>query len=247
MLPLAIVLSILVGVSLGMLGGGGSILTVPILTYVVGMAAKDAITASLFVVGVTSSVGAIVHARAGRVRWRSGLVFGAAGMAGAFSGGALSAFLPGRVLMVLFGLMMSATAIAMLRRRRSAPPAACEPATGPALVHGFAVGSVTGLVGAGGGFVVVPALCLLGGLPIEIAVGTSLLVIAMNAFAGLASHLGYVDIDWGITLAVTAAAVAGSFVGIRFAERVSPATLRRAFGILVIVMAVFVLARELAG
>ena len=237
-------LAVVVGVSLGMLGGGGSILTVPILSYVAGMAAQEAIAASLFVVAVTSVVGVIVHARAGRVRWRTGVTFGAAGMLGAFVGGQLAAFIPGRVLMVLFALMMTVTAIMMLRSRREIT-ATCEVAPTRVILQGLAVGSVTGLIGAGGGFIVVPALCLLGGLPMAAAVGTSLLVIAMNAFAGLIGHLGYVEIDWPITLAVAGAAVVGSLVGSRLAGRVPAATLRRAFGVLVLVVAAFVLAREL--
>jgi uncharacterized protein len=247
MIIVALGLSLLIGVALGLLGGGGSILTLPILTYVAGVETKAAIASSLFVVAVTSATGAIAHARAGRVMWRTGLIFGAAGMVGAFGGGRLAAYLPGQVLMVAFAAMMLATAIAMLRGRRTAAssPSSAELPVAKVIVEGVVVGLVTGIVGAGGGFLVVPALVLLGGLRMEQAVGTSLVVIAMKSFAGFAGHLGHVQLDWPLTLAVTAAAVAGSFAGGALAGRVPPAALRKGFGVFVLIMAVFVLVQEL--
>ena len=245
MIIVVLALSILIGVSLGLLGGGGSILTVPILAYVGGMSAKAAIASSLFVVGVTSAAGSITHARAGRVRWRTGVIFGAAGMLGAYGGGHLAAFIPGRVLMILFGLMMAATAIAMLRKPRTVEPRTGDIPIAKVIAEGIVVGVVTGIVGAGGGFLVVPALVLLGGLPMPLAIGTSLVVIAMKSFAGFAGHLDHVDIDWPITLGVTAAAVAGSQIGGKLVGRVSPAALRRGFGVFIIAMAALVLAKEL--
>jgi uncharacterized protein len=239
-------LSVLIGISLGLLGGGGSILTVPILTYAGGMAPKAAIASSLFVVAVTSAFGVLAHARAGRVRWRTGIVFGAAGMVGAFGGGRLAAYIPGDILMLMFGLMMAATAIAMLRKPKTlAPPQAGDLPVGKVIGEGVVVGIVTGIVGAGGGFLVVPALVLLGGLSMEAAIGTSLVVISLKSFAGLAGHLGHVDVDWHVTLGVTAAAIVGSQIGGRLAGRISPATLRRGFGVFVIVMAIFILGKEL--
>lgn len=238
-------LSILIGVSLGLLGGGGSILTVPILTYVAGMDAKEAIASSLFVVAVTSAAGVISHARAGRVKWRTGIIFGTAGMGGAFFGGRLAAYIPGDILMILFALMMAATAIAMLRGKKDMKPFGGELPVGKVIVEGVVVGIVTGIVGAGGGFLVVPALVLLGGLSMETAVGTSLVVISMKSFAGLAGHLGHVDLDWKLTLGVTVAAVVGSVIGGNLAGRIPPAVLRRGFGVFIVVMAVFVLAKEL--
>ena len=153
-LVLTLLLSVLIGLSLGLLGGGGSILTVPILTYVAGLEPKEAITTSLVVVGVTSIVSAATHARKGRVKWRTGLVFGAAGMAGAFGGGLLGGHIPGTILMIAFALMMVATSAAMIRGRRERPgaDAAGELPVAKALLAGGAVGLVTGLVGAGGGF-----------------------------------------------------------------------------------------------
>ncbi|MBH5334088.1 sulfite exporter TauE/SafE family protein [Streptomyces pactum] len=249
MTALLIAASLLVGVSLGVLGGGGSILTVPILVYLAGQDTKEAIATSLLVVGVTGLAALVPHARARRVRWRTGLLFGAFSMAGAYGGGRLAEYLPGTLLLVAFALMMLATAVAMLRgprggreRARSAP---AELPLKHIAVEGLVVGAVTGLVGSGGGFLVVPALAILGGLPMGIAVGTSLLVIAMKSFAGLAGHLAGVEIDWRLALTVTAAAVAGSLVGGRLAGRIPQDALRTAFGWFVVVLGVFVLAQQL--
>ena len=247
MIAATVALAVLVGLSLGLLGGGGSILTVPLLAYVAGLDAKQAITMSLLVVGATSAVGAISHAKAGRVQWRTGLVFGAAGMAGAYAGGLLSRFVPGSVLLLGFAAMMIATAVAMLRGRRKVvqvDPTHRMPVVKTVAV-GLAVGLVTGLIGAGGGFLVVPALALLGGLPMPIAVGTSLVVIAVNSAAGLAGHLASVQIDWALAGMVTAAAVAGGLVGARLTSKVNPDALRKAFGWFVLGMASVILAEEL--
>lgn len=245
MIALAVALAVLIGVTLGLLGGGGSILAVPLLVYVAGMDAKEAIATSLLVVGVTSAVALVPHARAGRVRWRTGLLFGAAGMAGAYVGGRLAEFIPGQVLLAAFALMMLATAAAMIRGRRSpSKPAHTELPVGRVLLDGVVVGLVTGLVGAGGGFLIVPALVLLGGVPMPVAVGTSLLVIAMKSFAGLAGYLASVTIDWGVALMITAAAVAGSLVGSRLTGVVHPESLRKAFGWFVVVMGLLVLAQQ---
>ncbi|MBM9432803.1 sulfite exporter TauE/SafE family protein [Flaviflexus equikiangi] len=243
---LALLLAALVGVSLGLLGGGGSILTVPILTYVVGMEPREAIASSLFIVGATSAVSAIGHAKAGRVRWRTGLIFGGAGMAGAFAGGLLGGLIPGAVLMVLFALMMIVTATAMIRGRSNTSDAPARTASATRVViDGFAVGIATGLVGAGGGFLIVPALNLLGGLPMAVAVGTSLLVITMKSFAGLGGYLLSVSLDWPLLAAFTGTAIAASFLGVSLAGRLPERALRTGFGIFVLIMGVFVLAQEL--
>ncbi|MFE7097295.1 sulfite exporter TauE/SafE family protein [Streptomyces erythrochromogenes] len=247
MITLVLAASVLIGISLGILGGGGSILTVPILVYLAGMGTKEAVATSLFVVGATSAIGLVPHARAGRVRWRTGLLFGAVGMVGAYGGGRLAAYVSATALLIVFALMMLATAAAMLRgpRRHDVDgPARGELPVKHVVVEGLVVGAVTGLVGSGGGFLVVPALALLGGLPMSVAVGTSLLVIAMKSFSGLAGHLAGVQIDWGTTLMVTGAAVVGSLIGSRFAGRIPQDALRKVFGWFVVVMGVFVLGRQ---
>ncbi|MFG2177525.1 sulfite exporter TauE/SafE family protein [Streptomyces abikoensis] len=250
MTALAIAASLLIGVLLGILGGGGSMLTVPILVYLAGQDTKQAITTSLFVVGVTSLAGLVSHARAGRVRWRTGTLFGLAGMAGAYAGGRAAAYIPDTVLLVAFALMMLATAAAMLRGPRKNPQhknpqqAHRELPLHRLLLQGLVVGVVTGILGAGGGFLIVPALALLAGLPMGIAVGTSLLVIAMNSFAGLAGHFSGAHLDWSLALAVTAVAVLGSLIGGRFAGRIPQHTLRTGFGWFVVAMGLFVLGRQ---
>jgi len=238
-----IALAAVVGVALGMLGGGGSILMVPLLTYVGGLDAKQAIATSLLVVGVTSAIGAVGHARAGRVRWGVGLMFGGAGMVGAYVGGLLARFVPASALLVGFATLMCVAAVAMLRDRADLSDAQRAPA-GRLLALGLAVGVVMGLVGAGGGFLLVPALVLLGALPMTAAVGTSLAVIAMQSFAGLAGHLAATPIDWGLAALISAVAVAGGLIGGRLTAKVEPDALRRGFGVFVLATAALVLAKE---
>ncbi len=246
MLALTLALAVLVGVSLGLLGGGGSILTVPLLTYVAGMDAKSAIAVSLLVVGVTSAVAAVSHARAGRVQWRTALIFGGVAMAGAYGGGRVAEFIPGTVLLLAFAVMMVATAIAMLRGRKGADTEKAHdhlPVV-PVVLEGLVVGFVTGLVGAGGGFLVVPALVLLGGLSMPTAVGTSLVVIAVKSLAGLGGYLSTVEIDWTVAAGVTAAAVVGSLVGGRLVSVVQPEQLRKGFAWFVLAMSVVIFVQE---
>jgi uncharacterized membrane protein YfcA len=243
---ITIALAVVVGVALGLLGGGGSILMVPLLVYVAGLDAQEAIAASLVVVGVTAAVSVVGHARAGRVRWRTGLLFGLAGMVGAFGGGWIGGHLPGQLLLVAFALMMVATAVAMLRTRKTVDPAKAhaEVPVRRVLVDGVVVGLITGLVGAGGGFLVVPALALLGGLPMGVAVGTSLLVIAMKSFAGLTGYLTTVSLDWPLVGAITLAAIIGSLAGARLVNRIPADALRKAFGWFVLAMGAFVLIQQ---
>ena len=246
MFALALSLSVLIGVSLGLLGGGGSILTTPILIYALGVEPKAAIATSLLVVGVTSVASLVRHARAGHVVWRTGLTFGAAGMVGAYGGGRLAELIPATALLVMFGGMMVATSLAMFRGRGEDPAEAQAPqATWKVLVEGALFGMVAGLIGAGGGFLIVPALTLLGGLPMRKAVGTSLLVIALNSFAGFIGHLGHVSVDYRLAGGVSAAAVLGSVLGVALAERVPPVALRKGFAGFVLEMAAFVLYQQL--
>lgn len=248
MMILALVLSLLIGVSLGLLGGGGSILTTPILIYALGVDTKPAIATSLVVVGITSLAGVFQHARAGNIVWKTGIVFGLAGMFGAYLGGYAAAWFSETVLLVLFALMMLATAGAMFRGRREPVQEGGPPHKHPVwkvVAEGVVVGVVTGLVGAGGGFLVVPALALLGGLPMKKAVGTSLVVIAMKSFAGYAGHAAHVSIDMQLAGLVSTAAVVGSFGGSALASRIPPELLRRGFAVFVLVMACFVLYQQI--
>lgn len=243
MLVVSLILAALIGISLGLLGGGGSILTVPILTYIVGIPAKPAIAMSLIVVGVTSAVASLQHARNHNVRWGTGLFFGVSSMLGAYLGGRVAYLIPGTILLGAFGLMMLSTALAMLRGRKESKGGKPQ-ALWLVPVEGLIVGAVTGLIGAGGGFLVVPALALLGGLPMKQAVGTSLFVIAMKSFAGAAGHLGHVEIDWLLTAGFSVAAVLGTFVGTRMVSKLPQETLRKAFAFFVLIMGFFVIGAE---
>lgn len=242
MLILALILAVVIGVILGLLGGGGSLLTVPLLTYVVGLDPKPAITSSLFVVAITSAIATISHARAGRVRWRTGLPFGGAGMLGAYLGGRLAAQVPAHLLLIGFAALMFVAGVVMLRGRRA--PVAASASAIRIVAMGLVIGAVVGLVGAGGGFIVVPALMFGGGLAIETAVGTALLVIAMQSAAGFVGHVSHVDVEWTITLEIVAATVVGTLIGAALTSRISPARLQRGFGGLVIAMAIAVIAIE---
>ena len=244
MLALALALAVLIGLSLGLLGGGGSILTVPVLVYVLGFAAKPAIAMSLPVVGVTSLIGAAMHWRLGNVRIPTAVTFGPLAMVGAFAGARLAVFLTGAIQLALLAVVMLAAAGSMLRRSRGTR-AEAETTAPPRLALlvpvALGVGVLTGLVGIGGGFVVVPVLVLLARVPMRQAVGTSLLVIAMNSASGFAGYLGTVDLDWAFLAGFTAAAVAGALVGTALVARVPQAALERGFAVFLLAMGGFVL------
>lgn len=244
MLLVASALALVVGISLGLLGGGGAILTTPILVYVAGLDAKEAITGSLLIVGLASALSMVFHARLGNVVFKTGAMFGAAGMAGAFVGGKLAGYLSGGVLLIAFAAMMLVTAMMMLRGRREM--------SGDGLMHplkalavGASVGLISGLLGAGGGFLIVPALVLFGNLDMRRAIGTSLFVITLQSFAGFLGHISHSQVHFGVLLPITAMALLGTVVGVRFAQRVSTNALRRGFAWFVLAMGIFVLAKEL--
>jgi uncharacterized membrane protein YfcA len=231
---LAAPLAFLVGVSLGLLGGGGSILAVPILVYVLHLEPKSAIATSLAVVGITALVGAARHARHGNLAPRVGLGFGAAGILGASLGSRAAAWpaVPGEALLAAFALLMIVVAVMMFVRQGREPGAQTRPR--PASLsqvagYGFLTGLLTGLLGVGGGFIIVPALLLAARLPMHLAVGTSLLVIAMDCAAGLVGFLGRVPVQWGLAGVFGVASVAGSVVGAGLARRTQAARLRTAF------------------
>jgi hypothetical protein len=243
---LGLVASILIGISLGFFGGGGSILTVPLLVYVFDLPPKEAIASSLLVVAAASSVAAMQHARAGNLRPRVAAVFGVAGMAGAYAGARIAAFVDGGILLLLFAAVMALTAAAMWRGRRSVPDDAVRPegSRSKLALQGLTVGLFTGLVGAGGGFLIVPALALWTGLTMKTAIGTSLLVIVLNCLAGFSGYAAHVEIQAGLVTGVAACAIAGSFAGSRLTRLMQPDSLRRAFAGFVLAMAAMILVRE---
>ena len=244
MLLLAILFALPMGLLVGLLGGGGSILTLPVLVYVLGLGTKEAIATSLVVVGLTSAVGAVQYARAGNVRFSAGLYFGGFAMLGAYLGGILAGYLPGQILMLLFAGLMVVVAIAMVRPGKLANTGSHPSRPAAIVVEGLAVGALTGLVGAGGGFVVVPTLVLLAGMPMRAAIGTSLFIITLNSFAGLLGHLDHVSVDLALALAIAVPAILGSFVGACLSRRVGPDRLRRGFAYFVLAMAVFMIGKN---
>jgi uncharacterized protein len=251
------VLATLVGLSLGLMGGGGSIMTVPIFVYVLGYDPKLAIAMSLPVVGVTSLVGAVGHWKAGNVNLKAAVTFGAIAMAGAFGGARLARLLNGEVQLSLLAIVMLLASVLMFRSARRAPSAV--PSTGDVigdttrtmplallLPVALSVGVLTGLVGIGGGFLVVPALVLLARAPMKQAVGTSLLVIAMNSASGFAGYLGHVTVPWAFMAGFTACAVAGILAGAYLVRFIAQQLLKQAFAVFLIVMGSFILYRNRA-
>lgn len=239
---IGLLLAVLIGVSLGLLGGGGSILTVPVLVYVLGFGAKEAVTTSLVVVGVASLFGSVGHWRQGDVNPRIALTFGVIATVGAYAGARLAVFFSGSAQLLLLAGVMLAAALFMFRER-TARGAEKESGRGFSVglaALGVGVGVLTGLVGVGGGFLIVPALVLLGGVAMRDAVGTSLPVISMNAAAGFVGHLGNVDVRWGFVALFTAAAVAGILCGTHLAGYVPQGVLRKSFAIFLVVVGVFV-------
>jgi hypothetical protein len=245
----ALVLAGGIGVILGMLGGGGAILTVPVLVSVLGEDVRSATTMSLVVVMAAAAAAGARQAAAGAVCWRVALVFAAAAVPGSVVGTLANGAVPETVLLGLFAALMLVVAALTWRGRPSrahgdAPVEACprlRPA--PLAGTGAAVGGLTAFFGVGGGFVIVPALHLAMGIPIRRAIGTSLVIVAMVSGVSLAGHLlNGNEVDWAVALPFAAVTVAGAFAGVELGRRVSPARLTRAFAVLLAAVAVFVLA-----
>ncbi len=244
--------AIAIGVSLGLLGSGGSILTVPVLVYLLGQDEKVAIAGSLFIVGTIAAFGSLQYLRLRLIDGRSVVVFGVPGMLGTYLGAWSAAYVSGLMQLTLFALVMLLASWLMLR------PVDLEPAGGQAraawkiAVDGIVVGIITGLVGVGGGFLIVPALVLLGGLSMHKAVGTSLLIIALKSFSGFFKYLDVLAgeslrLDWQILAIVSALGIAGTVVGGQIANRMPQDTLKRGFAFFLIVMGVYILTRSLPG
>ena len=239
-------LGFVIGLSLGLLGGGGSILTVPIFVYVLGFGAKESIAMSLAVVGATSLVGAVNHSREGHVNVRVALIFGAIATIGTYVGTRLATRLSGAEQLAIFAVVMLVAAMVMIRGRRGEPESRAAGSISVLFtgIRGFVVGTLTGLVGVGGGFLIVPAL-IWGGLSMRDAVGTSLLVIAMNCVMGFYGYLGHVQIAWLSIALVTAGTMPGIVTGTYAMRFVSQQALRRGFAMLLFGLAVYMLYRNL--
>ena len=251
MLVVAAALTFLIGGVLGMLGGGGSVLVLPVLLYVLGLEPKAALLTSQVLLAVASAVAVTVHIRAGRVSFSTGLLFGAASMFGAYLGGRAACYVPAQLLLLGFTGLMLLSAFQMLRGRRAgaaagktAPPGRRGlPWRGSAV--GFPTGVVAGLLGVGGGFMIVPALILIAGLPIERAVGTSLLIIALQSTAGAAGYMRHASADAQMVGVLAIAMASGSVCGGLLSQRLPGTLLRRLFAILLLAIALLMLIRNL--
>lgn len=260
----AVAIGAVIGLLLGLLGGGGAIVTVPALVYLLGQDVSSATVTSLAVVGANALLGAAAHHWAGRVRWRTALPFGGLGLLGAVPGAWLNHLLPGQVVLVLFaGVLLLAAALVHRKVAASAPAPGAGSRRWPlAAVAGAAVGFLSGLFGIGGGFLVVPTLAAGLRLPMAAAVGTSLAVIALNSSAGLVAHLvigrpglgGAPDATsaaLGVPLSPALPLLAGSAVGVlvgsRLAGRLPEPVLRRLFALLLVAIAAALIVPNVGG
>jgi hypothetical protein len=253
----ALIGAIVVGLSLGLLGSGGSILTVPVLVYLVDQPEKVAIAGSLAIVGGISLIAAVPHAMRRRVDWRNVVLFGVPGLVGAYIGAAVSRFVPGAVQLLLFAVVMLAAAYFMVRPSPAQKGGEGEGHPGghkrsPWMigVEGLTVGAFTGLVGVGGGFLIVPALVLLGGLPMSRAVGTSLVIIAMKSASGFFEYLNVLaeknlEVDWKVIGLFIGLGAAGSFAGSAIGSRIPEQLLKRGFAAFLLVLGIYIIAKNL--
>lgn len=241
-----------IGLALGLLGSGGSILTVPVLVYLIGQDEKIAISGSLFIVGAIAAAGGAQFAVRRLVHWRSVVLFGLPGMAGTYLGAWLGGLVSGAFQLAIFGGVMLLAAGLMFR-----PPVAASQG-GPAragwkvAADGLGVGILTGFVGVGGGFLIVPALVLLGGLPMHLAVGTSLVIIALKSFTGFLKYVEVLEglgltLEWQVLWVVAGVGVAGSFLGRAIGTRFSQARLQRVFALFLIAIGLLILGQTVPG
>lgn len=241
----ALLAGAVVGLALGGLGGGGSVIAVPALIYLLGFGPAAATTAGLLIVIATSLTGLLAHARDGLVRWRTGGLFAAAGIVPAALAGALSVRIPSGVLTAAFAALAVVAGVRMLRTAGAPQADAARPTTVPAgraAGAGAGLGAVTGLLGVGGGFLAVPALVTVLAVPMSAGVGTSLLVITVNSTAALAPRLATpTALDWALIAPFTATAVLGAWDGKRLAGKVSAESLQRVFGAVLLAVAAFML------
>lgn len=239
----------MVGLSLGLLGSGGSILTVPILIYLVGEEEKTAIAESLGIVGAIALAGFIPYALKKQVHWRSVILFGLPGMAGTYGGAIIAGYVSGAFQLILFALVMLLAAVMMFRDKQELETS-LNPAKDHAwwkfVIEGTAVGVLTGLVGVGGGFLIVPALVLLAGLPVHLAVGTSLAIIALKSITGFVKYVEVLEtlnlqINWELVMVFSLIGAVGSFVGKKVGSKISGRNLKKGFAVFLMVMGIYII------
>lgn len=234
---LAIIGAILVGLALGLTGAGGSILTFPVLVHFAGVEPRIAVAMSLFIVGVAAAAGAVQRAAMGHLHLRAAGWFAMSGIVGSVVGSRFTHWVPEGVFVMVFAAIMLFVAVRMwlAGKDEAEPLPECKPAR--CFIAGAGVGILTGFLGVGGGFLLLPALTKFARLPVAVAAGTSLAVIALNAFGGFLGHVTYVSIDWVLTLVFAGIAVAAVLLGGRFASWLNPKILRRVFAVVVILTA----------
>jgi uncharacterized protein len=243
-------LSACIGIAAGLLGVGSSILTILLLVHVAGLSIGSAIATSLVVAAASSIVALVHYSRSGAVMWRIGAGFSVASMVGAFAGGRVGRWLPPRVLVAIFAMTMAGAAIAMLWKPRSPMGAGRDRSKASTLATaaaGLPIGGLTGMVGLGGGFAVLPLLLLFTSAPAQSAVGTTLFVVALNTLAGLAGHFPHAAVQWRLAGCVGLAASGGSLVGARLAHRIDARALKRVLAVLMLAAAVVLAGRVLRG
>ena len=243
----ALTLALAIGFSLALLGSGGSIITLPVLVYAAHVPVPQAVGMSLAVVGGTTLVASLLNARRGLIHLKAAVLFSATGMIGAFGGAHLTPLVSPSVLLLLFAALMIAVAGFMFRNRSEVAVAGKAQCHWPSCATaGLTVGGLTGFLGVGGGFLLVPALLIFGRLPLKLAIGTSLVVITVNSAAGLLGHWRETPFDWGVAGVFLGVAVAGMLAGRAFASRVAVEHLRRAFAWFVLAIAAFVISKNWA-
>jgi hypothetical protein len=255
--------SLVIGISLGIIGGGGSILTVPVLVYLFRVQPVIATAYSLFIVGSTSFIGSFPKYKGGEINLKTAIIFGIPSIAAVYATRAFivpaipdEIFTIGNLevtksllMMLLFAILMVVASISMIRNKNIKPEedkAVKQKFNYPLiLVEGMVVGMLTGLVGAGGGFLIIPALVLLSKLPMKQAVGTSLIIIAAKSLIGFTGDLGKEAMDWKLLLSVTGLAIIGIFIGNMLSKKLSAEGLKKGFGWFVLVMGVYIILKEL--
>ncbi|NND96691.1 MAG: sulfite exporter TauE/SafE family protein [Pirellulaceae bacterium] len=248
--------ALVIGLTLGMLGSGGSAITVPVLVYLVGHGAKESIAESMAIVGLISIAAAIPYARARQIDWRSVWFFGIPGMFGTLIGAWLGGLSTDAIQLVVFGIVLLVAAYSMLHKRKSDVPSAGDEVTGRVLspiwkvgTEGTVVGIITGFVGVGGGFLIVPALVLLGNLPMRLAIGTSLVIIAAKSAIGFAKYEQYLlahdsSVNSQTILVFVLIGVVGSLLGRAINARMNQRKLKKIFAVFLILLGGFVILRE---
>ena len=251
--------SLFIGVSLGLIGGGGSILTVPVLVYLFAISPTIAISYSLFIVGITSLVGAFNYFLKGLVNFKTVLLFGSSSITTVFIARKfIIPFLPnfffrlGSIevthslfVMVVFAILMVSASVSMIRGRKIVAEKQTNEKPWMLIMYGVLIGLVTGFLGAGGGFLLIPALVIFMKLPMKEAIGTSLLIIALNSLIGFLGDIGRHVIDWKFITIVSALAILGIFIGGYFNQKVNSDQLKKGFGWFVLVMGIYIIVKEL--